>query len=85
MLDVVDTALLVVGAVGLLLGLNAWFPTRNRLLMGPSFFASWLAVELAPWYLFWQVLDFGIIRTCLQQQDRARRSLRQARRQNCPG
>jgi acetyl esterase/lipase len=24
--------------------------------MGPSFFASWLAVELAPWYLFWQLL-----------------------------
>ena len=50
-----DTAFLVVGAIGLLLGINAWYPTRNRLLMVPSFFGSWLAVELAPWYLFWQV------------------------------
>lgn len=51
-----DTALLVVGAFGVLLGINAWFPTRNRVLMGPSFFGSWLAVELAPWYFFWQAV-----------------------------
>jgi hypothetical protein len=40
---------------------------------------------IAVLHLFWQVLDIGIIRACLQQQDRARRILRQARRQNCPG
>jgi acetyl esterase/lipase len=56
----VDTAFLVVGAIGLLLGINAWYPTRNRLVMVPSFFGSWLAVELAPWYLFWQVVATAV-------------------------
>ena len=56
-----DTALLVVGALGVLLGVNAFFPTRNRLLMVPSFFASWLAIELAPWYLFWQAVALVVL------------------------
>lgn len=32
---------------GLLFTLNARFPTRNRWLMTPSFFSSWLTIELA--------------------------------------
>ena len=31
--------------------LNARFPRRGRVLLVPSFFASWLTIELAPWWL----------------------------------
>ncbi len=34
---------------------NAFVPVRkNRLLFVPSFFASWLTIELAWWHLFWE-------------------------------
>jgi acetyl esterase/lipase len=51
----VATAFLVLAVIGLLGTLNAWFPTRARLLLIPSFFWSWLTIELAPWVLFWHV------------------------------
>ena len=31
-------------------------PRKGRLLLVPSFFASWLTIELAPWWLCWQVV-----------------------------
>jgi acetyl esterase/lipase len=36
--------------------LNAYRPTRHRVLQGWSFFASWVTIELAPFHLLWQVL-----------------------------
>jgi len=56
MLGAVSTAFLVVGGLSLLTAINALRPTRNRFLMAPSFFSSWFALELTPWYLFWQVV-----------------------------
>jgi acetyl esterase/lipase len=51
-----DTVLLVVGAVCVLHAVNALAPRKGRLLLIPSFFASWLTIELAPWWLVWQVV-----------------------------
>jgi len=51
-----DTTLLVVGVGALLLGVNALAPRKGRLLLVPSFFASWLTIELAPWWLLWHVV-----------------------------
>ena len=50
-----DTVLLVVGVVCVLHAVNALAPRKGRLLLIPSFFASWLTIELAPWWLAWQV------------------------------
>jgi acetyl esterase/lipase len=52
----VSTALLVAGIVGLVHALNALAPRKGRLLLIPSFFMSWLAIELAPWWLFWHLV-----------------------------
>jgi len=52
----VPTALLVVGIVSSVHAANALFPRRGRLSLGPSFFMSWLTIELAPWWLFWEVV-----------------------------
>lgn len=49
-------AAFVVGVACLLHALNALFPRRERLLLLPSFFASWLTIELAPWWLFWEAV-----------------------------
>lgn len=51
-----STALLVVGIVCLVHALNALAPRRDRFLLVPSFFMSWLTIELAPWWLFWEVV-----------------------------
>lgn len=51
-----DTVLLVVGIVCVLHAVNALAPRRGRLLLIPSFFASWLTIELAPWWVAWQVV-----------------------------
>ena len=51
-----DRVLLVVGIVCVLFAVNALAPRKGRLLLVPSFFASWLTIELAPWWLFWQVV-----------------------------
>lgn len=49
--------LLVVAVLLLLSTVNALAPTRrNRVLFLPSFFSSWLANELAGWWIFWQVV-----------------------------
>jgi acetyl esterase/lipase len=48
--------LLIVGIVSLLHAVNALAPRRDRVLLLPSFFASWLTIELAPWWVFWQVV-----------------------------
>ena len=40
---------------GALFTLNAMYPVRrNKLLFGPSFFASWMTIELAGHHLLWQ-------------------------------
>lgn len=51
-----DWILLVVGAASALHAANALAPRKGRLWLVPSFFASWLTIELAPWWLFWQVV-----------------------------
>ncbi|MEY2403418.1 MAG: hypothetical protein QOD38_969, partial [Acidimicrobiaceae bacterium] len=50
------TAFLIAAIVCSLATLNAFVPTRNRLLMLPSFFATWITIELAPWLLFWDIV-----------------------------
>jgi acetyl esterase/lipase len=52
----VPTVLLIVGIVALLHVLNAVAPRKGRLTLIPSFFMSWLTIELAPWWIFWQVV-----------------------------
>jgi acetyl esterase/lipase len=52
----VATALLVLGVLAALHVLNAHFPRRGRVLLVPSFFASWLTIELAPWWLAWSLV-----------------------------
>jgi acetyl esterase/lipase len=48
---------LVLVAALFLSTVNALAPTkRNRVLFLPSFFTSWLANELAGWWIFWQVV-----------------------------
>jgi acetyl esterase/lipase len=56
-----DTVLLVVGAVCALHAANALAPRKGRLLLLPSFFASWLTIELAPWWLLWHVVVGGAL------------------------
>lgn len=51
-----STTLLAVGIVCALHAANAMAPRRGRLVLAPSFFASWLTIELAPWWLFWEVV-----------------------------
>lgn len=55
------TVLLVVGVVALVHALNALAPRKGRLLLLPSFFASWLTIELAPWWLAWHVVGGGLL------------------------
>jgi acetyl esterase/lipase len=52
----VTRAFLIVAIVGFVATVNAFFPTRNRLLLVPSFFGAWLTTELAPWLLFWEAV-----------------------------
>ena len=44
---------LFVSVIGFLFTLNAFLPTSNRVLLVPSFFASWLTSELAGHHLGW--------------------------------
>ena len=46
---------LIVAIICSLATLNAFIPVRSRLVMVPSFFATWITIELAPWLLFWDV------------------------------
>ena len=56
-----DSVLLVVGIVCALHALNALTPRKGRLLLIPSFFMSWLTIELAPWWLAWQVVVGAVL------------------------
>jgi acetyl esterase/lipase len=56
-----DTALLVVGILCALSAVNALAPRKGRLLLVPSFFASWLTIELAPWWLLWQAIALAVL------------------------
>lgn len=40
---------------GLAYTVNARWPSRNRFLLGPSFFGAWLTIELADWHLVVQI------------------------------
>jgi acetyl esterase/lipase len=41
--------------------LNAFIPVRrNRILFLPSFFASWLTIELAWWHLIWELVAAAV-------------------------
>jgi acetyl esterase/lipase len=57
----VDTVLLVVGIVCAVHAANALAPRKGRLLLVPSFFMSWLTIELAPWWLGWQVVVGAVL------------------------
>lgn len=46
---------------GLLFTLNARWPSRNRFLLGPSFFGAWLTIELAGWHLLVQVAVTAVL------------------------
>jgi acetyl esterase/lipase len=52
----VTTAFLVVAVVCSLATLNAFIPVKSRLVLVPSFFGTWITIELAPWLLFWDVV-----------------------------
>jgi acetyl esterase/lipase len=55
------TALLIVGIVCVLHVVNALAPRKGRVLLIPSFFASWLTIELAPWWALWQVVVGAVL------------------------
>jgi acetyl esterase/lipase len=53
-------AYLAVSVNGLAYTLNAFRPPRrSRILLGWSFLASWVTIELAPFHLVWQILATG--------------------------
>ena len=42
--------------------INAFAPVRrNRVLFVPSFFASWLTIELAWWHLIWEAVGAAVL------------------------
>lgn len=45
------TTLLAVGIASVVAAVNALYPRKGRVLLAGSFFASWLTIELAPWWL----------------------------------
>ncbi|MCB1014081.1 MAG: alpha/beta hydrolase, partial [Acidimicrobiales bacterium] len=47
---------LLVSAVGFAFTVNAFLPTNNRVFLVPSFFASWMTIELAGHHLVWQAV-----------------------------
>lgn len=56
-------ALFSLGALALLLALNAWRPSSFWLLRGPSFVAQVLIAELAPWAIFFLFASAAILAT----------------------
>ncbi len=54
--DAVTTVFLALAVVCFLATVNAFVPIRARLLLVPTFFGTWLTIELAPWLLFWDVV-----------------------------
>lgn len=53
-------AFLVVAVACFVLAVNARFPRKDRILLAPSFMAAWLALELAPWILFWEAVGVAL-------------------------
>jgi acetyl esterase/lipase len=54
--------LFALACVAALFTLNAYRPVRrNRVLFVPSFFASWLTIELAWIHLFWEVVGAAVL------------------------
>ncbi|HVX17755.1 MAG TPA: alpha/beta hydrolase [Acidimicrobiales bacterium] len=53
--------LLALGSVSALFTVNARYPSRNRWLVAPSFFASWLTIELAPQLLLGQAAIAAVL------------------------
>lgn len=53
---VVPTFLFVLGLLSVVHAVNALFPRKDRFLLVWSFFASWVTIELAPWWLGWEVV-----------------------------
>ncbi|CAN5636813.1 alpha/beta hydrolase [soil metagenome] len=51
---------LALSVVGALFTLNAYFPQRGRFLLVPSFFGSWLTIELAAHQLVLQIVASGL-------------------------
>ena len=51
-------ALFVIGVVALAAKANAYWPTRLRFVKAPSFFFSWIVIELAGWWLVLEVATF---------------------------
>jgi hypothetical protein len=52
---------LLVSIWGALFTINAFRPVRrNRFLFGPSFFASWMTIELAAHHLLWQAIGTAL-------------------------
>lgn len=47
---------LFVCVIGFLFTVNAFLPSSHRLVLVPSFFASWLTIELAGHHIVWQAL-----------------------------
>ncbi len=54
-------ALFVIGVVALAAKLNAYRPTRLRFLREPSFFFSWIVIELAGWWLALEVVATAVL------------------------
>src|SRR5260370_30719993 len=52
-------ALLRVGAVAVAAKANARWPTRLRFVREPSFFFSWVVIELAAWWLVLEATAFA--------------------------
>jgi acetyl esterase/lipase len=52
--------LFVLGALSLLHALNALHPRKGKVFLAWSFLASWLTIELGPWWLFWEV-TLGVV------------------------
>jgi acetyl esterase/lipase len=55
----VTTAFLVISIIGAVFVLNAFLPRRDPVLLLPSFMSAWLTIELAPWWLLWEVVIVG--------------------------
>jgi acetyl esterase/lipase len=54
-------ALFVIGVVALAAKLNAYRPTRLRFMREPSFFFSWIVIELAGWWLALEVAATAVL------------------------
>lgn len=59
--DVAPWLFLAMSCVVAFFSLNAFIPVRrNRILFLPSFFASWLTIELAWWHLVWELVAAAV-------------------------